>query len=147
MTIMTKPAYIREQGHTPGPLRAQKPRGPQHAIDRKWEIVQPCDGGGEHVIVGEHTGVDCLMEANAMRLVACVNACEGIPTPMLGEAGAVVPAITFQRAQEAISTLRRENEALRAACEAALKPIDFDCSNFAQMALRAQLRAALGGKP
>jgi hypothetical protein len=54
--------------HTPGPWKAQKPRGPQHAIDRKWEVVAPMRGG-EQVIVGEHTGVDCLREANA-RLIA-----------------------------------------------------------------------------
>mgnify|MGYP001558852063 FL=1 len=55
--------------HTPGPWKYQKPRGHQHAIDRKYEVVAPINGGGESVIVGEHTGVDCLNEANA-RLIA-----------------------------------------------------------------------------
>ena len=57
-------------GHTPGPWIAQKPRGRQHAIDRKWEIVHPCEGGGENVIVGEHTGIDCLTEPNALLIAA-----------------------------------------------------------------------------
>jgi len=56
--------------HTPGPWKAQKPRGHQHAIDRKWEIVAPIpNSGGEMVVVGEHTGIECLNEANA-RLIA-----------------------------------------------------------------------------
>jgi len=54
---------------TPGPWRAQKPRGHQHAIDRKWEIVAPQDSG-ELVIVGEHTGIDCLNQANALLIAA-----------------------------------------------------------------------------
>ena len=83
------------------------------------------------------------MEANAMRLVACVNACEGIPTPMLGEAGAVVPAITFQRAQEAISTLRRENEALLALLRKV--PLLYLAKDYPE--LETELRAALGRKP
>jgi len=60
----------RYEGHTEGPWIAKEPRGQQHAIDRKWEIVAPIPkGGGEMVIVGEHTGIDCLTEANA-RLMA-----------------------------------------------------------------------------
>ena len=55
-------------GYTPGPWRVQKPRGHQHAIDRKWEIVAPLDQG-ELVIIGEHTGIDCLRKDNA-RLIA-----------------------------------------------------------------------------
>jgi hypothetical protein len=54
---------------TPGPWKAQKPRGPQHAIDRKFEIVAP-QARGELVIVGEHTGIDCLKEANARAIAA-----------------------------------------------------------------------------
>lgn len=56
---------------TSGPWKAQKPPRQQHAIDRKWEIVALVKGGGEQVIVGEHTGIDCLTEANA-RLIAAV---------------------------------------------------------------------------
>jgi len=59
--------------HTPGPWKVQKPRGRQHAIDRQWEIVFPCKGGGEQVVVGEHTGIDCLTEANAERIVQCCD--------------------------------------------------------------------------
>ena len=54
---------------TPGPWRAQKTRGKQHTIDRKWEIVAPINGGGEQVVVGEHSGIDCLTAPNA-RLIA-----------------------------------------------------------------------------
>ena len=64
--------------HTPGPWKVQTPRGPQHAIDRKFEIVAPLDGG-ELVIVGEHTGIDCLKEANARLIAAAPDllaACE-----------------------------------------------------------------------
>ena len=58
-----------KESFTPGPWKYQKPRGPQHAIDRKFEIVAPCSDRGEMVIVGEHTGIECLTEANA-RLIA-----------------------------------------------------------------------------
>lgn len=54
--------------HTPGPWKAQEPRGHQRAINRKWEVISKVYGG-ELVIVGEHTGVDCLKEADA-RLIA-----------------------------------------------------------------------------
>lgn len=59
--------------HTPGPWVAQPPRGHQHAIDRKREIVSPILGGGELVVVGEHTGIDCLKEADAAFIVRACN--------------------------------------------------------------------------
>jgi len=58
--------------HTPIPWKAQPTRGRQVAIDRKWEIVAPIEGG-EAVVVGEHTGVDCFTEANAEHICRCVN--------------------------------------------------------------------------
>ena len=58
-----------KQAQTPGPWKYQKPRGHQHAIDRKYEVIAPLNGGEEIVIVGEHTGVDCLKESDA-RLIA-----------------------------------------------------------------------------
>jgi hypothetical protein len=61
--------------HTATPWKAQKPRGPQHAIDRKWEIVAPDpDGHGEMVVVGEHTGIECLTKENAEFIVRACNA-------------------------------------------------------------------------
>ena len=64
--------------HTPGPWKYQKPRGPQHAIDRKWEIVSPIKGGGEQVVVGEHTGIECLTEANAALIAAAPELLEAL---------------------------------------------------------------------
>ena len=55
--------------HTPGPWKAQKPRGHQRAIHRKWEIVSTYLTNGEMIVVGEHTGIDCLRESDA-RLIA-----------------------------------------------------------------------------
>lgn len=63
--------------HTPGPWRAQRPRGPQRSIDRKWEIVAPLDRG-EVIIVGEHTGIDCLNVSNAIYIVEACNNYERI---------------------------------------------------------------------
>jgi hypothetical protein len=68
MPADTAPVPAHAWNHTPGPWRHQTPRGPQHAIDKKWEIVAPIESG-ELVIVGEHTGIDCLKESNA-RLIA-----------------------------------------------------------------------------
>ena len=60
--------------HTPIPWIVQKPRGPQHAIDRKCEIVAPDpEGHGEMVIVGEHTGIECLTWDNAEFIVKAAN--------------------------------------------------------------------------
>jgi hypothetical protein len=65
--------------HTPGPWLYRKTILETRAIDRKWEIVQPLpNGGGEMVVVGSNTGIDCLTEADARLIVACVNACGGI---------------------------------------------------------------------
>jgi hypothetical protein len=58
--------------HTPTPWKVQPTRGKQSAIDRKWEIVAPVEGG-ETVVVGEHTGVDCLKKAVAEHICRCVN--------------------------------------------------------------------------
>lgn len=66
---MSHPTPARTVAHTPGPWKCQKAPRQQHAIDRKWEIVAPMTDGGEQIIVGEHTGIDCLTEANA-RLIA-----------------------------------------------------------------------------
>lgn len=64
--------------HTPGPWKAQRPSGPQHAIDRKWEIVSPLKDGGEMIVVGEHTGVECLTEANARLIAAAPELLEAL---------------------------------------------------------------------
>lgn len=58
-----------------------------------------------------------VAEANARRIVACVNACEGIPGELLTGAGAVVPGITFKGVQESADALRRELIELRAALQ------------------------------
>jgi hypothetical protein len=57
---------------TQTPWKTQPTRGKQSAIDRKWEIVIPLEGG-ETVVVGEHTGVDCLKKADAEHICRCVN--------------------------------------------------------------------------
>lgn len=66
-----------ESKHTPGPWRAQKPLRQGLVVDRKWEIVAPLEGG-EMVIVGEHTGVDCLREANARLIAAAPEMLEAL---------------------------------------------------------------------
>jgi hypothetical protein len=54
-------------------LTVQKPLGPQHALYREWEIVEQLDRG-QQVVVGEHTGIDCLTKENADELVKRWNA-------------------------------------------------------------------------
>jgi len=69
LNYITDKAANMKTKHTPGPWTAQPPRGHQHAIDRKWEIVAKIPDGGEFIVVGEHTGIDCLKESDA-RLIA-----------------------------------------------------------------------------
>ena len=63
---------------TPGPWRYQRAPKQQHAIDRKWEVVAPTQGGGETVIVGEHTGIDCLKERDARLIAAAPELLEAL---------------------------------------------------------------------
>lgn len=57
--------------HTQGPWTIRETRDGMTVRHkgRRLEIVAPCEGGGEMVIVGKHTGLDCLRSANA-RLIA-----------------------------------------------------------------------------
>ena len=64
--------------HTPTPWIYQKPRGPQHAISRDWEIVSQIDGGCEMVVVGEHTGCDSLKKRDAEFIVTACNSYDAL---------------------------------------------------------------------
>lgn len=57
--------------HTPGPWVVKETRDGMtiRKNRRRLEVVAPCSGGGEMVIVGKNTGLDCLRTANA-RLIA-----------------------------------------------------------------------------
>jgi hypothetical protein len=89
--------------HTQGPWVSQSPRGHQRAIGRKWEVVAPLDGGGELVIVGENTGVDCLTQANANLIAAAPDMLEALKALMeeYVHEGAASDALTL--AMEAIA--------------------------------------------
>ena len=91
--------------HTPGPWKHQKARGHQHAIDRKWEVVAPLPQGGELLIVGEHTGIDCLNEANA-RLIASAPDLLAERDRLRAENAALVVMLT--RITESHARLERE---------------------------------------
>ena len=56
---------MKTQKHTPGPWKVQSAR--EGAL-RELEIIAPLDCGHQ-IIIGQHTGVDCLTVANA-RLIA-----------------------------------------------------------------------------
>ena len=57
--------------HTPGPwsIKETKDGMTIRGDRRRLEIVSLIHEGGEQVIVGKHTGLDCLTDANA-RLIA-----------------------------------------------------------------------------
>jgi hypothetical protein len=63
--------------HTPGPWSIQTRKDGLGALpDRNsLEIVHNyANGGGQQIVVGNHTGIDCLNPANAAHIVCCVNA-------------------------------------------------------------------------
>ena len=81
--------------------------------------------------------------ANARRIVACVNACEGVPTELL-EAGPnfIAAAGNVQQKQdERIAALEAENARLRAALQTALDHVAMPKEQ------RAASRAALNPAP
>ena len=57
--------------YTRGPWKVKETKDGMttRANRKRLEIVAPCPGGGEMVIVGKHTGLDCLQSDNA-RLIA-----------------------------------------------------------------------------
>ncbi len=68
--------------HTPGPWEVG--RGTKEALF-SWggQIIAKSDDGDYFIIVSCNQNYPKLAEANARRIVACVNACEGIPTAIL----------------------------------------------------------------
>jgi len=65
------------------------------------EVVAPCEGGGEQVIIGKHTGLDCLTDANARLIAAAPGLFDG--------ANKVFDAVDFHDAdmvEAAINDLR-----------------------------------------
>ena len=66
---------MRENKHTPEPWRTDAECGfPQDIHDSKGNLFLRCGSDFDNEIYGE---------ANARRITACVNACEGIPTDAL----------------------------------------------------------------
>ena len=65
---------------TPGPWTIRETRDGMtiRKSRRRLEIVAPCEGGGEMVIVGEHTGLDCLRSANARLIAAAPELLEAL---------------------------------------------------------------------
>jgi len=70
--------------HTPEPWRLYPPGACVPHYDVRERIVSDCPSG--------RSVSDPISEADARRIVACVNACAGIPTEAL-EAGAVREAL------------------------------------------------------
>ena len=89
-----------EQKHTPG----------------KWEYwtgTECCSIVSADSVIA-HTAADGTIgagEANAQRIVACVNACEGVSDHLL-------PLINWPDIQAKVNALRAENERLREALRA-----------------------------
>jgi hypothetical protein len=82
----------------------QEPWKEEENIESKYEyLIRP--NGSKYIIAVVCDGVDGLhnSEFNAARIVACVNACAGIPTECLGD-----------DEWKTLITGRKEREALRA---------------------------------
>lgn len=90
--------------HTPEPWKVQHP----HAGQRGWEIA---DSSGLNQVSQDVT------EANARRIVACVNACRGLPTDELEQKG-LVAAVGTQ-----LLDVERQRDELLAALEEARRAI------------------------
>jgi hypothetical protein len=69
--------------HTKGPWEVRETRDGMtvRKSRKRLEIVYKCQGGGEQVIVGKHTGLDCLTGDNARLIAAApelLAACKAI---------------------------------------------------------------------
>ena len=89
--------------HTPGRLKVQHP----HAGERGWEIA--LEPGLEQVCQD-------VTEANARRLVACWNACEGISTDELETTGGA--AVGWTRTASKLMHATKQRDQLLAALKA-----------------------------
>lgn len=86
-----------EQKHAPEPWRIG-------ARQHSKVLVYFCDREPEYGFGDDQLWIDCNTEANARRIVACVNACAGIPTKYLESSGLPdcadeLQAMTAQRDQ------------------------------------------------
>ena len=113
-----------------------KPQSAGHTHTRETWHVNAIDSNGR--ITGDETsegweklhinGLNCTVArvyraADARRIVACVNACEGVPDAMLFGAGSIIPTITHKTICLGIRT---ERDALRErvrALEGALRTV------------------------
>ena len=122
--------------HTPGRVKVQHP----HAGDRGWEVA--FDPGLEQLCQN-------ITEGNARRLVACWNACEGIPTEDLehyyGDRGGLDAALDQASLRDHTTAVQQRDELL-----AALRRLSFAalCRDSTMgdpcrlMEVRAELHAA-----
>ena len=135
--------------HTPGKWYVEGTNPPRIYANNGLDIIAQCDSAKEMTKAGEL--------ANAARIVACVNACEGMLPEVLDEyANEGGMFLVFGRhmakRDEEIFALRAEvellREALRVCVDAmqdALEGGEFWQENFAASDLP-QARAALGGQ-
>lgn len=75
---------------TPGPWVVRETRDGMtiRKYRKRLEVVAPCPGGGEMVIVGKQTGLDCLRSANARLISAAPSlyaAAKRLLNPVPGE--------------------------------------------------------------
>ncbi len=124
---------MNENKHTPEPWHTAERSGfPFHIDDARGESVAMMLADDDH---DEQRGLD-----NARRIVACVNACAGIPTEMLEErrecAGAWFPELENAKKQrdELLAALEfmleRISEPPEANCSCHLSPPCADCIDF-----------------
>lgn len=130
--------------HTPGPLALTKIASPIYGSNGSMVAEGVGIGAMNSVYVATVTGRK--RDADAERLVACWNACEGMSDPAV-EISALrsrsngVPAMCAE-----VESLRAEVERLRAALqEVARIPADYDVCPQIAMRMYDAARAALGG--
>lgn len=125
-----------------------------------WIYELP-DADHEGIIIGRHGGavVDGeFSEANALRIVACVNACAGIPNPDDYEFAKLLrladeqrmACLTYERENakqaEILNSVVRQRDELKAALSAMLTHMGMDEDEWNKPTFD-QARAAIGEKP
>ena len=125
---------MNENKHTPEPWRTAERSGfPFHIDDARGESVAVMLADDDH---DEQRGLD-----NARRIVACVNACAGIPNEQLE-----CDNVEFVRIFNERNTLKQQRDELLAALEEALPMVpcgSFDAEKLGELAAGGHQTAAM----